>query len=146
MIDKLEASLIVLKSGKEHRTIPVEFGDNWMSDKIMAGDMATPEGIYKVQAKKGLTKTRFYKALLLDYPNNDDRKKYQQMVHSGKIPKNKSIGGLIEIHGEGGKGIHWTEGCVALDNNAMDYVFNQSNINTPVIIVGARQSLEEYLN
>jgi murein L,D-transpeptidase YafK len=117
-----------------------------MMDKIKSGDNATPEGIYNVQVKKERSNTKYYKALLLDYPNKEDQKTFNQLVRSGKIPKNSRIGGLIEIHGEGGRGINWTEGCIALDNKEMDVVYSQCNINTPVIIVGARKSLEEYLN
>jgi murein L,D-transpeptidase YafK len=146
LIDKLEASLIILKSGKEHLIIPVELGENWMTDKSKAGDKATPEGIYKIKVKKDRSRTLYHKALLLDYPNKDDQIRYNQMVHLGKISEKSGIGGLIEIHGEGGKGIHWTDGCIALENSLMDIVFSQSNVNTPVIIVGARQTMEEYLN
>jgi L,D-peptidoglycan transpeptidase YkuD (ErfK/YbiS/YcfS/YnhG family) len=146
LIDKLDAKLIILKAGKEYKTFPVEFGDNWMMDKIKSGDNATPEGIYNVQVKKERSNTKYYKALLLDYPNKEDQKTFNLLVRSGKIPKNSRIGGLIEIHGEGGRGINWTEGCIALDNKEMDVVYSQCNINTPVIIVGARKSLEEYLN
>ena len=31
-----------------------------MGDNMMAGDKATPEGIYKVQAKKDRARTRYY--------------------------------------------------------------------------------------
>lgn len=145
LIDKLDASLIILKSGKEYKTFPVEFGDNWMVDKKMAGDKATPEGVYRVRQKKDRTRTKYHKALLLDYPNLEDKKRFNQLVQTGKIPKTADIGGLIEIHGEGGKGINWTNGCIALDNKEMDFVFSQSSVNTPVIIVGARETMDEYL-
>lgn len=146
LVDKMDASLIVLKSGKEFKILPVEFGDNWMGDKSMAGDKATPEGIYKVQVKKIGSKTKYHKALLLDYPNTEDQKRYKELVKTGKIPAAKGIGGLIEIHGEGGKGIHWTDGCIALENSDMDIVYGLSALSTPVIIVGSRQTLDEYLN
>lgn len=146
LVDKMDALLIVLKSGKTWKTLPVEFGDNWMGDKSMTGDKATPEGIYKVQVKKKGSKTKYHKALLLDYPNKEDQKRYNELVRLGKIPAGKGIGGLIEIHGEGGRGIHWTDGCIALDNSDMDVVYNLSAVNTPVIIVGSRQTLDEYLN
>lgn len=146
LIDKLDASLTILKAGKEYKMFRVEFGGNWMADKIMSGDKATPEGIYKVQVKKGRSNTKYHKALLIDYPNMEDRSRFNKLVQSGRIPKNNGIGGLIEIHGEGGKGINWTDGCIAIENDEMDIVFNQCNVNTPVIIVGARQTFEEYLN
>lgn len=145
LVDKMKASCIVLKSGKEHRTFPVEFGSGWMGDKNISGDKATPEGVYKVIDKKSKSRTKYYKALLLDYPNREDQKRYDQLVRDGKIPKGTDIGGLIEIHGEGGKGVHWTDGCIALENREMDVIYQVSNINTPVIIVGSRESLEDYL-
>jgi tetratricopeptide (TPR) repeat protein len=146
LIDKIEASLIVLKSGKEFKIFPVEFGDNWMGNKSMVGDKATPEGVYKVLAKKNSSKTKYYKALLLNYPNSDDKKRFNELVRTCKISKNTGIGGSIEIHGEGGTGIHWTNGCIALENKDMDLVYNLSSVNTPVIIVGSRITLEQYLN
>lgn len=146
LVDKMDASLIVLKGGKEVKILPVEFGDNWMGDKSMTGDKATPEGIYKVQVKKNGPKTKYHKALLLDYPNKEDQRRYNELVRSGKIPAGKGIGSLIEIHGEGGSGIHWTDGCIALENSDMDVIYALSAVNTPVIIVGSRKTMDEYLN
>ena len=34
-------------------------------------------------------------------------------------PQQTSLGGLIEIHGQGGKS-DWTLGCIAIDNTAID--------------------------
>ena len=146
LVDKIKSSLIILKGGKEFKTFPAEFGTSWMGDKSFAGDKATPEGVYKVVEKKSNAKTKYHKALLINYPNNDDQKRYDKMVRSGEISKRTGIGGLIEIHGGGGKGIHWTDGCVALENTEMDVVYSQCSVNTPVIIVGSRLPLEDYLN
>jgi hypothetical protein len=75
------------------------------------------------------------------------KERYKELVKTGKIPAGKGIGGLIEIHGEGGKGIHWTDGCIALENSDMDdCLWFECLVNTPVIIVGSRQTLDEYLN
>ena len=46
------------------------------------------------------------------------------------------IGNLIEIHGDGGQGRDWTDGCVALADGDMDKVFARSRVGTPVTIVG----------
>jgi len=145
LVDKMKASIILLKAGKDYKTYPVEFGNNWMGDKSMVGDKATPEGVYKIISKKSGSKTKYYKALLLNYPNEEDRKRFDQQKSSGKIAKNAGIGGMIEIHGEGGKGIHWTEGCIALANNDMDTVYRFCTTGTQVIIVGSGESLEDYL-
>ena len=146
LVDKIQSTLIILKGGKEFKTFPAEFGSSWMGDKLFEGDKATPEGVYKVVEKKSKSKTKYYKALLINYPNNEDQKRYDRMVKSGEISRKTGIGSLIEIHGDGGKGVHWTDGCVALENKEMDVVFSQSTVNTPVIIVGSRLPLEDYLN
>ena len=146
LVDKIQSTLIILKGGKEFKTFPAEFGSSWMGDKLFEGDKATPEGVYKVTEKKSKAKTKYYKALLINYPNNEDQKRYDRMVKSGEISRKTGIGSLIEIHGDGGKGVHWTDGCVALENKEMDVVFSQSTVNTPVIIVGSRLPLEDYLN
>jgi L,D-peptidoglycan transpeptidase YkuD (ErfK/YbiS/YcfS/YnhG family) len=145
LVDKIQSTLIILKGGKEFKTFQAEFGISWMGDKLHAGDKATPEGVYKVIEKKSGSRTKYYKALLINYPNSEDQKRYNRMVKSGEISRKTGIGNLIEIHGDGGKGIHWTDGCVALENKEMDVVFSQTGMNTPVIIVGSRLPLEEYL-
>lgn len=146
LVDKIQSSFIILKGGKEVKAFSAEFGKSWMGDKLFAGDKATPEGVYKVVEKKSNSKTKYYKALLINYPNTEDQKRYNKMVKDGEISKKTGIGGLIEIHGEGGKGVNWTDGCIALENKEMDVVFNHCSINTPVIIVGSRLPLEDYLN
>ena len=146
LVDKIQSTFLILKGGKEVKSFSAEFGKSWMGDKLFAGDKATPEGVYKVIEKKNKAKTKYYKALLINYPNNEDQIRYNKMVKSGEISKRTSIGGLIEIHGEGGKGVHWTDGCIALENKEMDFVYNQCAVNTPVIIVGSRLPMEDYLN
>jgi murein L,D-transpeptidase YafK len=146
LVDKIQSTLILLKGGKEIKTFSAEFGKSWMGDKLYAGDKATPEGVYKILEKKGGAKTKYYKALLINYPNSDDQRRFDKMVKSGEISKKTHIGGLIEIHGDGGKGIHWTDGCIALENSEMDAVYNQAGVNTTVVIVGSRLPLEDYLN
>jgi ABC-type molybdate transport system substrate-binding protein len=146
LIDKIQSSFIIIKGGKEYKSFPAEFGKSWMGDKLYAGDKATPEGVYKVLEKKSNAKTKYYKALLLNYPNSEDQQRFNRMVKSGEISRRTGIGGLIEIHGDGGKGVHWTDGCIALENKEMDVVYSNCNVNTPVIIVGSRLPLEDYLN
>jgi len=146
LVDKIQSTCIILKGGKEYKTFPAEFGKSWMGDKLYSGDKATPEGVYKVLEKKSRAKTKYYKALLINYPNNEDQERFNRMVKSGELSRRTKIGGLIEIHGDGGKGVNWTDGCIALENKEMDVVYNLCAVNTPVIIVGSRLPLEDYLN
>jgi murein L,D-transpeptidase YafK len=86
-------------------------------------------------------KTKYYKALLLNYPNDEDTARFNAEIANGSLPPSAKIGGLIEIHGEGGRGIDWTEGCVALTNREMDLVYRYVKVGTPVTIVGSMTEL-----
>lgn len=137
VVDKLSHELRLYKDGKMKQIFVAEFGPNWIGDKNHQGDQATPEGSYLVSTKKERRQTRYYKALLLNYPNPEDLLRYQNNVKNGLIPKHIDAGGLIEIHGHGGQGFNWTNGCVALSDRDMDIVFRHSSVNTPVIIIGS---------
>jgi L,D-peptidoglycan transpeptidase YkuD (ErfK/YbiS/YcfS/YnhG family) len=136
IVDKLRRELHVYDAGKRVATFPAELGGNGLRPKRHAGDRATPEGRYKVLEMRANGATKYYKALLLDYPNRDDVARFQQAKRRGAIPSRVGIGSLIEVHGLGGDGRDWTDGCVALSNNDMDKVFKRTRVGTPVVIVG----------
>jgi len=52
---------------------------------------------------------------------------------------------MIEIHGNGGKGVDWTEGCVALRDSDMNIVYRYVKVGTPVTIVGSMQDIDKVL-
>jgi lipoprotein-anchoring transpeptidase ErfK/SrfK len=137
VIDKTSRKLHLYRSGRHEASFGAEFGANGLDRKLHAGDRATPEGRYRVTVKKNGGATKFYLALLIDYPNAQDRRRFEQAVASGAIPRSTGIGGLIEIHGFGGEGRDWTDGCVALTNEDMDLLFPKVVVGTPVTIVGA---------
>lgn len=143
IIDKLDRECFLYKDGKVISKYTIELGSNWIGDKNQQGDKSTPEGLYKVIDKKANGRTRFYKALLLDYPNEEDKKRFLQNKKNGIVKANASIGNLIEIHGDGGKGVDWTDGCIALSNTDMDLLFAKCPIGTKVTIVGSTKSLNE---
>lgn len=128
--------LTVYDNGKAVRSFAADMGLKSVNDKLHAGDSATPEGRYSITAKKGLGRSTYYKALLLDYPNDEDRATFERMRRAGRIPRGARLGGMIEIHGEGGRGKDWTKGCVALSNSDIDVLFTKVGVGTPVTIVG----------
>jgi len=131
-----EAHLLTLFVGGEPaRTYRVDLGFNWIADKAHSGDGATPEGRYRIVSRNAAS--QFHKALLLDYPNAEDRAEFDRARRSGDLPRSVGIGGLIEVHGEGGRGRDWTRGCVALTNPDMDELFARVSVGTPVTIVGS---------
>lgn len=136
LVDKLNHECYVIKRGRIVESFSVELGGSWMSQKVREGDRATPEGRYRVSQVKG---SRYYKAALLDYPNASDRTRFVKAKRSGQLPGSARIGGLIEIHGEGGRGADWTAGCVSLANHDLDRLFRHVRVGTPVTIVGLWQ-------
>ena len=146
IIDKFSRKCFIYLSGSKKYEFDAELGKNWVGDKRTKGDMATPEGMYKITKKFDGGKTKYYKALLLDYPNDEDKEKFRSEIAHGSLPASAKIGGLIEIHGNGGKGIDWTEGCIALTDNEMDVVFKIVRVGTPVTIIGSMVDLKDVVD
>ena len=137
IVDKLRRELHLYDDGIRMATFRAELGANGLLPKKHAGDRATPEGKYRVVETRQNGSTAFYKALLLNYPNAEDRVRFKAAQQRGTIPSRVGIGNLIEVHGEGGDGKDWTNGCVALSNRDMDDVFRRSRVGMPVTIVGS---------
>ena len=78
-------------------TYPVVFGVNPLEDKKMEGDRRTPEGTYRITAKRPHNKWSHF--IALDYPTKEDLAKFNQRKQRGEIPRNASPGGGIGIHG-----------------------------------------------
>jgi len=136
VVDKLRRRMTVYRSGKKEKTYSVDIGLGGMDRKLRSGDDATPEGLYKIQEIRGPGQSRYYRAFLLDYPNEQDRRRFELARRNGWIPKGANPGGLIEIHGEGGRDQDWTKGCVALTNAEMDELSRWVKLGTVVAIVG----------
>ena len=133
VISKLDRELILYRGGSPVRTYAAGLGFNYLADKLRSGDKATPEGRYRVVRKNAAS--RYYLALLLDYPNAEDHKRFQTARQKGRIPANSAIGGLIEIHGGGIEGM--TNGCISLADPQIKELFDRVEVGTPVVIVGA---------
>ncbi|MGB8491413.1 MAG: L,D-transpeptidase, partial [Bacteroidales bacterium] len=143
IVDKYARKCFVYLGGVRKYEYDVELGKNWVGDKKSKGDKATPEGMYKIVKKFDTRKTKYHKALLLDYPNDIDRYEFKRDIALGTLPASARIGGLIELHGNGGKGIDWTEGCIALTDADMDMIFRIAKEGTPVTIVGSIINLRD---
>ncbi|MBE3112533.1 MAG: L,D-transpeptidase [Acidobacteria bacterium] len=140
IVSKLERRLSVYKNGEIVRTYDVGLGFNGLADKRHAGDNATPEGRYTIVRK--IPASQYYKALLINYPNDEDRKWFAQEKAKGNIPRWVGIGGDVEIHGGGEDTL--TRGCVSLDNDKMDELYALVSVGTPITIIGTME-LENYV-
>jgi len=146
LVDKVAHILYVYQSGKAIRSFDAEFGSNWMAHKERAGDRATPEGNYHVTSEKASGNSAYHKALLLDYPNAEDRRIFAMNKKNGLISRRTGIGNLIEIHGNGGKGFDWTSGCVGLRDRDIDDLCRLVGPGTRVTIVGSIEPISVVTN
>jgi len=136
IVSKLERRLMVYRNGGLHRTYDVALGFNGLADKRVSGDNATPEGRYRIVRKN--PSSLYHKALLIDYPNDEDRRWFEREKARGNIPRSASIGGNVEIHGGGQDSL--TYGCVSLDNASMDELYAMVRVGTPVTIIGTMEA------
>ena len=133
LVIKESKKLLLYKKGETLKTYRIALGRNGWSDKHRAKDNATPEGKYRIAGKN--LRSRYYRALLINYPNEEDRREFDRAKKRGLLPEAANIGGSIEIHGGGNEGI--TYGCIALDNRQMEELYNLVEVGTPITIVGA---------
>ncbi|NGZ10036.1 MAG: hypothetical protein CV088_11725 [Nitrospira sp. LK70] len=137
VVSKADRELTLYKNGRKVLSYSVRLGFNGMLEKQFQGDGATPEGRYRVTDKRGQGQTQFYRALALDYPNAEDRRRFALAKRAGTISPTKGIGGQIEIHGADNELLAQTLGCIMLDNQNMAVLYEGVSVGTPVTIVGA---------
>jgi len=141
LVNKLARTLTLVKKGEGIAVYEIGLGKYGLSDKLYAGDEATPEGRYKIVKKNA--QSRYHKALLLDYPNEYDKRQFALAKKKGLIPAQAAIGGLIEIHGGGNDFL--TNGCVGVENSVMDRIFPEVAVGTVVTIIGSLESVDKIL-
>jgi len=136
-----------LRNGSQTiKRYPIALGRDPVRRKLHTDYASTPEGIYKIYNMQ--PKAKYYKALDINYPNDIDWARYNFAKSKGLIPFRAdticTIGGSIQIHGMG-IGKNWTIGCIAMRNDDIDELFNQSSLKcgVRVIITGDDISSED---
>ncbi|MES2703402.1 MAG: L,D-transpeptidase family protein [Bacteroidota bacterium] len=136
VVNKSKFNVEVFYRRKKIRVYKAVFGPKPLVDKCMEGDRCTPEGSYRIRSKNPASK--YYKCLLIDYPNDSSTVRFKRMKNEGKVPAAARIGGDVGIHGiwKGGDdmiemGIGWTDGCIAIKNKDIDDLY-------PLVAVGTR--------
>jgi murein L,D-transpeptidase YafK len=139
VVDKSEYELHVYDSKGWYATYPVVFGNDPMKDKTMEGDRCTPEGTFKIVAKRPHEK--WNKFMLLDYPNQESLAKFNQRKQRGEVPKNASPGGGVGIHGTWphedfviDRYKNWTLGCISLKNSDVEEIYTYIPVGTTITI------------
>jgi len=139
IISKKSYELRVYDNKGWYATYPCVFGSSDFRDKYMAGDKRTPEGNFKIVLKRNNTKWKY--ELLLDYPNQESYKKFDERKAEGLIPRNASIGGGIAIHATRPQEEwtvdyyqNWTDGCISLKYHEAADLYSYIPVGTPVTI------------
>ena len=139
VIDKRKYELSVYDAKGWFATYPVVFGNGSLEDKKMEGDRNTPEGTFKINAKRPHAKwDRF---ISIDYPNQESLEKFNTRKQRGEIPGWAKPGGAIGIHGTWpnedfvvDKYKNWTEGCISLKRRDVEDLYRYILVGTPVTI------------
>ncbi len=124
----------------------IGLGFSPMGHKEKEGDGKTPEGSYYVCLKN--PNSSFYLSLGVSYPGISDAKngldagrisqsQYNDIharISAGTTPPwNTPLGGQIMIHGNGSSS-DWTAGCIAVDNDVMDILWEHCKVGTKIDI------------
>lgn len=140
IVSKADRVLALYKNGRKVLTYPIRLGSRGIRAKQYYGDGATPEGEYRIQRKRGPGQTPYFRALILDYPNVDDRRRFEEAQKAGLIPQSQHMPGLIQLHGIAQGISDQPFGSIVLDNPQIAQLFDQVAVGTPVNIVGALES------
>ncbi len=136
VVKKSSHKMYLYSGGKVVKTCPVSLGKNASKGpKIKKGDYRTPTGSYRIVKKR--CHPIKYRALYLSYPNAKDRARAKKLgVHPGN---NITIHGQPywnrDGHGDSYTLKHdWTNGCIAVTNRDLDYIWSHVGIGTPIIL------------
>jgi murein L,D-transpeptidase YafK len=146
VVFKADRRLELYSGDKLLRTYKIGLGLNPVADKQREGDRATPEGEFYIFTKN--PRSAFHLSLGISYPNIEDaerglknglitRAQRDNIVRAIKRkqgpPQFTALGGLIYIHGNGASS-DWTWGCVALENEDIEELYQAIPVGTPVTI------------
>src|SRR3989344_999580 len=146
LIDKTDRKLYLYNNGQLDTVFSVGLsGWGGLEEKIKEGDGRTPEGKFKVGEKN--PDSDYLRSLKINYSLRRDAERgvrerlISKRVYEGIISKHDSenmpsqktnLGGNICIHGGGSW--DWTDGCVALNDEDIEYLYALVDLGTPVVI------------
>jgi murein L,D-transpeptidase YafK len=134
-VDKSDHWMAVYHGRQIVREFRVALGRGGLKPKSRAGDGRVPEGLYAITAHN--PDSAYHFSLRISYPTP---KQSARAAERGMNP-----GGDIMIHGlpngHGGIGSRhrladWTDGCIAVTDPEMDWLYRAVPDGTPVEIVG----------
>ncbi len=137
IVKKSTRMLYLSQGGSIYKRYHISLGIMPKGHKEIEGDMKTPEGIYLLDWRQA-SKT-YNKSIHISYPNEKDKANAKEIGYPA--------GGMIMIHGTPNDWglspigdwmpmlLDWTEGCIAMSNEDMEEVWNQTTNGTPIFIL-----------
>jgi murein L,D-transpeptidase YafK len=153
LVDKSDLRLAVFQDGAPlpgpdgATCFPVALGGVPTGTKERRGDERTPTGTFRITHKN--PNSSFHLSLGLDYPRAQDaeagfaagiidartRDRVVAVARAGGMPvRDTALGGDIYLHGGGAEPSNWTDGCVGMDDNVIDWLYVTVKPGTRVII------------
>ena len=139
VVSKKDYELKVFDDEGWYATYPIVFGSRDLSDKMREGDRRTPTGTFKIVLKK--IHNKWGPELLLDYPNAESYRRFNERKSKGLLPANARIGDGIAIHATRPEEewtvdnfYNWTDGCVSVKYTEMKDLYSYIPVGTPVTI------------
>jgi murein L,D-transpeptidase YafK len=131
---KSKRKLMFFRNGDVSGEFRISLGFHPKGKKRYEKDGKTPEGLYEIDGKN--PKSVAHKNLGISYPNQNDK--------SFASRAGQKAGGAIKIHGllkkyrKLGK-LHrfydWTAGCIAVTDEEVDYLYENTAVGTPIRIL-----------
>ncbi|WP_165857309.1 L,D-transpeptidase family protein [Marinobacter sp. JSM 1782161] len=134
VVHKAKRRLDLMADGQPVHSYRISLGDNPEGHKLFEGDERTPEGEYTLDWRN--PGSQYYKSIHISYPNDRDR----ELASAWGLDP----GGQIMIHGLPNDvgdmafayaGLDWTDGCIAVSNEAMDQIWKLVPDGTPIRIL-----------
>ena len=139
IVSKKNYELKVFDNEGWYATYPIVFGSRDLSDKMREGDRKTPTGSFKIVLKK--IHNKWGPELLLNYPNEESYRRFNDRKAKGMLPANARIGDGIAIHATRPEEewtvdnfYNWTDGCVSVKYTEMKDLYSYIPVGTPVTI------------
>jgi murein L,D-transpeptidase YafK len=133
VVKKSARKLFLYQGDQIIRAYDISLGKNPVGHKQRCGDCRTPEGRYLLDWRN--PSSRFHLSIHISYPDPSDKRRARE--------RGISPGGNIMIHGlpnrfseapELFEERDWTDGCIAVTNEAMEEIWHLVANNTPIEI------------
>lgn len=132
-VDKSDHWMAVYRGGRIVREFRVALGRGGLKPKLRAGDGRVPEGLFTISAHN--PESDYHLSLRISYPTPEQA--------AAAAARGQEAGGDIMIHGlPNGRGAvgsrqrlaDWTEGCIAVTNREMDWLYQAVADGIPIEI------------